>query len=527
MIVLLPSIILLIAMLVVLILGRTRSRLGTAWIISAALVYFTWVGVILLHLRFPDALIMSHWLPGMISSDVLSFELNASSWMIAVPWLALAVSVLFASSGLLEDPAAVRILAGSLGLAAVTLLSITSSSLLSFLITWTLIDLIDFILLIGTVPDRDMMKMEVTSLTFQVAGTFLVLAATAITGSAAIDQSTIASNSTVMGLLLLGAGLRMGALPLHISFTPEETVRRTLGSLLRLASPISAFALLLRLPAPIEPGSFSTLAALAGIAAIFGALMWATALNEMNGRQYWVLSLGGIGLLSVLSGETEMTAAAAGILVTVGGFLFLFPLKERRLESVFIFLLITMTALPLTPYSGAWKGGWSSYRWIEILSLGLLVLGALRHERRKEITEADQQNWIMFFNRAGLIVLALTPWISLIWKESLLQLAEGWWNALILIGIIIAGILFYRFVRTRLDRSDRVTQFSRDLAVTGIRGLRTVFRFEWLLNLSSWLYRQLQRVVWFLEGILEGEGGFLWSLVFLALLISVLASVGK
>jgi hypothetical protein len=186
-----------------------------------------------------------------------------------------------------------------------------------------------------------------------------------------------------------------------------------------------------------------------------------------------------------------------------------------------------MPALPLTPYSGAWKGGWSSYRWIEILSLGLLVLGALRHERRKEITEAGQQNWIMFFNRAGLIVLALTPWISLIWKESLLQLAEGWWNALILIGIIIAGILFYRFVRTRLDRSDRVTQFSRDLAVTGIRGLRTVFRFEWLLNLSSWLYRQLQRVVWFLEGILEGEGGFLWSLVFLALLISVLASVGK
>jgi len=103
MIVLLPSIVLLIAMLVVLILGRTRSRLGTAWIISAALVYFTWVGVILLHLSFPDALVMRHWLPGMISSDVLSFELNASSWMLAVPWLALAVSVL------LQVPACLKI----------------------------------------------------------------------------------------------------------------------------------------------------------------------------------------------------------------------------------------------------------------------------------------------------------------------------------------------------------------------------------------------------------------------------------
>jgi len=42
--------------------------------------------------------------------------------------------------------------------------------------------LIDFVLLIGMVPDREMMKMEVTSLTFQVAGTFLVLAATAVAG---------------------------------------------------------------------------------------------------------------------------------------------------------------------------------------------------------------------------------------------------------------------------------------------------------------------------------------------------------
>lgn len=528
MLIILPSAVLFAAALLVVVQGRVRSRLGTLWIILAGVAYLVWVGVVLLRLRFPGALEISNWLPGMISQDRLGFEFSPASWFIAINWLALLVCVVFANSALLEDRNSVFILAGSFGISALTLVSLISTSLLSFVITWTMIDFMEFVLLVRVIPEKQTVGKELISLTFRSAGTFLVIAALALSSGSGANASIGSANGFVYTLLILGAGLRMGVLPLHGTFIPEETVRRTMGSLSRLAAPISAFALLTQLPSfQGGAGQFPAIAIGAGIAAIFGAIMWATSLNDLNGRQYFVLALAGIGILSAIDGQPEFVVAVAGILVTVGGFLFTYPLKERRLLPAFVLLLLSVFGFPLTPYTGLWNGNWSVTRLVQLLAMAVVIFGVLRHYSKKENATADEETWITFFTRSGLIVLAVSPWLSLVWSKELISLKPGWWYSVILSAIVLAGFFYRIYFSSRLNKADRAMQFIRDIAVVGAKTLRNVLKFDWFFGVFSWFYKQLQQMIQFFESILEGEGGVLWSLVFLAILISVLASAGK
>ena len=49
-----------------------------------------------------------------------------------------------------------------------------------------------------------------------------------------------------------------------------------------------------------------------------------------------------------------------------------------------------------------------------------------------------------------------------------------------------------------------------------------IFRLDWVYRAGMYLYSGLRAVVSFLITILEGDGGVLWAMVLLALLISLL-----
>jgi hypothetical protein len=53
------------------------------------------------------------------------------------------------------------------------------------------------------------------------------------------------------------------------------------------------------------------------------------------------------------------------------------------------------------------------------------------------------------------------------------------------------------------------------------------FGLGWLYGALSWIYRVVQSVIQLLTAVLEGDGGFLWSLVLLALLVSIFISRGQ
>ena len=532
MLVLLPFIVLLIISFVVLLFGRIRYRLGTIWIISAVIVLLTWAVVMVLRMNLPGAFVIDHWLPGGISTDALRFELTPSLWFLVVVWMALLANIIFTDAAGLEDRYSNLILSGSLMVAAVTLLALTSSSLLTFLITWSMIDLVEFAILTQLIADAEMMRKTVVSFAFRLTGTLLVIAALAISKQLSQPMLLSSANGTVYTLLIIAVGFRLGVQPLHLPFSQSELIRRTLGTILRFASPIAAFALLVQLPAAQSMNGALILASvLATLAALYGAAMWATSPTDLAGRQYWALSLSGVAMLATLKGQSSVALACAAILAVTGGFIFVQSARDRRHTLLFVILILGMLGLPFTPFSGLWGfdigAAWSFARLVQLVVFTLLIFGTYMHYEKKPLAQREGENWLSFFATAGAIILVLTPWLTLIWSRDLLVLKPGWWYALVLLGLLGLGFAFRTYFMNRLNKSDRAIQFVRDVAVFGARSLRNFFRFNWLFSMFAWIYHQLQVLIQFLEGVLEGEGGFLWALVFLALLASVLASAGK
>ena len=59
-----------------------------------------------------------------------------------------------------------------------------------------------------------------------------------------------------------------------------------------------------------------------------------------------------------------------------------------------------------------------------------------------------------------------------------------------------------------------------------VASLQRIFSFDWFYRLVWGIYQQLSRIVAFLNLIQEGEGGILWTLLLLTLLLSLLIERG-
>jgi hypothetical protein len=57
--------------------------------------------------------------------------------------------------------------------------------------------------------------------------------------------------------------------------------------------------------------------------------------------------------------------------------------------------------------------------------------------------------------------------------------------------------------------------------------LAAFFRLEWAYQLLGMIFQLLQRIVQMITTILEGEGGVLWVLLLLALLVSLIQTGAK
>jgi hypothetical protein len=56
---------------------------------------------------------------------------------------------------------------------------------------------------------------------------------------------------------------------------------------------------------------------------------------------------------------------------------------------------------------------------------------------------------------------------------------------------------------------------------------RNVLSFGWFYTILRWFYRQLGSAINFISTILEGEGGILWALLLVTLLIAFLSQDGS
>lgn len=515
----LPILILLLGPLVILILRLARPNFVYHWLIAVAGALVAWPVLIVAGFRLPQTLTLVTWQIGTVFSSTVNLSLDQFSWPYALGLTTLVLAVILTDVARAGEADWAN-WAGSLFETALGLLAVMAGNPLTLLLAWTAIDLVELLVLLGEVLPSKVRERIVLAFSVRVLGSVLLIAAGVVAWS---DNQTltfaITSPQPIL-LMILAAGLRLGVFPLHLPFLQELSLRRGVGTIIRLVPAVTAFVLLGRMAFALEGAGVKVLFApvllgLAGLAALFSGASWLIAIDELEGRQTWILGMGSLVIASTIRAQPVASLAWGLATVFSGGLLFLSSLRDRRISWLPLLGLVGLSTLPFTP---AWNGSnlfrapFDPFLLLFFIAFVLLMLGYYRHALRPGARLGGVERWVWVIYPVGLALLPATHFaIGWLIKPTLTEVSlAGWLLGPIGVAFLIAGIIWGR-------RDIRIPQFIVDI-------LDYVFSFRWLYFLFGLLFRLVERLVVFLTTILEGAGGVLWIALWILLLIAFLVT---
>jgi hypothetical protein len=510
-----------------LLVSRYKISLGTTWLITAVAVLIVWVSMIIFRFALPEGASLSNWSPQGIGTDTLIFKLSERTWIFAFLLVSLLVGVIFTDTVRFGQSNNLLTWTGSMILTAVGLLSIYSQTFLAVIITWTIIDLVEFGILLKVTDQLKVHSAVMLEFITRVIGTVLILAALIFSNShsAVVDSSQYSRG--VYLLILLGATLRLGVFPLHVPLTSSLPIRRSLGTILRFVSPLSVVAFLSQIQPQQQYATLTKfLYAIALIVGLYGAIKWISARNELSGRPFWMLSFSGLILIRFLLGQVEGAIGLSIIMLTAGGFIFLYSYSSKVNLGAALFLVLALIGLPYSPTAPIWANLGKSQNWLSLLivviTISLLFLGFLKHIFRQRDQSSPKESWMQLFYSTGLFVLVISPLVTLIWRIKITKVEFNWITPIICLVLIAVMVLIMRKkIWDWLIQKPLVQRLLIPFNIIG-KGLISIFQFEWFFIMLRRLFDFFSKPLQFFVQLLEGDGGLLWAFVFLALISSIL-----
>ncbi|MCE9646186.1 MAG: hypothetical protein K8S20_09330 [Chloroflexi bacterium] len=459
----------------------------------------------------PFDLALPAWQPRTLFINPILFRADDISWPFALSISALTLAVLLTA---VARPAFTNSLtwAGTLALGGLGILAVTADNPLTLLMIWGALDMTELIAQLRSVDGPAANEKVVTSFSSRAFGIGLLLWASIISIAQGniFDFQSIASGSGLY--LVAAAGLRLGVLPLHLPYSSESTLRRGFGTALRLISAASSLVLLAHVPAESLISSITPfLFILAVGASLYGGWMWLRAPDELTGRPYWIIGIASLAVLSALSGNSTGVVAWGCALILVGGALFLASVQQTWLNRAMLIGAWSMSSLPFSLTASAWVGRLGFFTVFVVVAQALLTAGFIRNALRPTGRDSldAQQNWMRTVYPAGIFML--------IFFQVLLGLA-GWngssqigaWLLAVIVSLLTFGVIWAtpRFRILNPVRAHWLTPADS--------GLNTIYQGFWTI------YRIFGNIGQTVTDVLEGEGGIMWTLLFIVLFVSLL-----
>ena len=519
MLILLTVLLLFLTALALVILFWVRPTVRYPWLIAVGGALGSWLSVLTWQFRLPVTFQFPRWEPTNLFLESLSFTADTLTWLFAFSVITLIVAVILTASARENFPAPIP-WAATLVLGGLGLLAVLSDNPLSLLMIWSAIDLVELVAQLRSVDGPQPSEKVVTAFATRVAGSGVVLWASMVSISAGSPMNFQDAPPQVGLYLLLAAGLRLGVLPLHMPYASESAIRRGFGTTLRLVSAASSLVLLARIPTASVISAFTPyLLLLTALAAIYGGWMWLRAPDELTARPYWLIGLAALAMASALRGNPVGAAAWSCALLLSGGALFLSSANHVWLNRALWIGMWGISSLPFSITATGWGSAMPSF-WpvwpFLLIAQALLLAGYLRHAMRPtlRINFEMLDRATQYVYPLGIGILLTTLFILGLW---------GWQGALrigtwlpALLGAFLGGLTIWLAPRLRI---------------------LTPLRAHWVrANATSWidwgfrglwgLYRQVGRLSNAFSTILEGDGGFMWTLLFMVLFISLLSQAG-
>jgi len=514
MLVLFPSIILAITALVLIILYRFRPGFRYAWLIAVTGAALAWIVLLISHTVIPISFTLFTWRPAELFPSPISFIADQHAWIYSLCLAGLAIAVLLTTAVHEYFPNSLW-WAGMLWVTGIGILAVSAANPLTLILIWTLIDFIEFGIFTqsssGSLPNRKI----VIAFLVRTAGTLSLLWA----GIASLSQGIRLDFSSLTGqaavFWVIAVGLRLCSFFFQLPVAADSAVQNGFSSTLRLVSAASGLILLARLPMDVSSSPVAPLLLiLAALVALYCGWKWFRSSDGLAGTSYWILGLSALAGSAAMRGNPFGATAWGSMMILSGGALFLNSVRNNWTDRA---LLINCWGLGTLPFSlGAVV--WLSTIWFQItlplliISQALLVAGYIIKTMNPAGKTSDQAlpAWTRMLYPAGLGFLICLQIILGIW---------GWEGAM-QFGLIPAGLAAGILAIGITVTASRLQRFN-------------LIPVVWIKTMSAWykgfaqgfsgLYRFLDRLNLTVTEVLEGDGGVMWTLLFLVLFVSLMA----
>jgi hypothetical protein len=536
MLILLPVGLLLLASLAILILDLVRPKFGTSWLIASGTSIIAWGIIFYFRLRLPTQLELLTWDgPATDLFGRFTLLLDYDSWPYALALITITLAVILTDAARTRYDSTPRAWSACLMIAAFGLLAILSGTSLTMMVAWVMLDLLEIYHLLRLQGTTQFNFRIVISYGVRTASVLLLFWGT-VQGWAGIGDFNLTQIPQNAGFFfLLASGLRLGVFPLNLPFLSEPVLRRGAGNLIRMIPVAASLSLLARLPVDLLTPNLTRwmplFMGLLALAALYAAARWLTADDEIEGRPYWIVAWASFATACVLNGVPQASIAWGIALILPGSLLFLYYPRVQRINFLLFFGIIGLLGLPYTPAASGWAGlaanGVTLWTFLFIIAHGLMVLGYLNRVLRPGGETGALESWARLVFPLGLIlIIQAMIALGLVGWPGALTLGVWWLPLVSTVLIVTAVIIIRRFgaglPHFHLPASSGVRQVTDWL----LPRLDPVFRLEWVYRVAWHIFNFFGRILNSFSTLLEGEGGVLWTILILVLLITLLTSGG-
>ncbi|MCL4530686.1 MAG: hypothetical protein M1282_14910 [Chloroflexi bacterium] len=508
MLILISILLLFVTALALLILRITQREFRFAWLTALSGTVLAWLVVLLWQTQLPLSFTFPSWQPASLFTASPGLSADGLAWPYAFSLVTLTVAILLTSS-VREDFPNSYLWAVEIALCGIGLMAVTAVNPLTLALVWAALDLSELIAMLREAPDQRSSERAVIAFSTRAAGIILLLLANAVSAAAGKPLDFLSTPPQAGLLLLAAAGLRLGVLPLHLPYHSESSLRRGLGTMLRLVSSASSLILLARIPtASLESPVTPLLLILSAIAALYGGWMWMRAPDELTGRPFWMIGLASLAVASALFGDPTGTVGWGIALVLTGGALFLSSLQQIWLNRALWVGAWALSSLPFSLTAFGWQNntsGWGFFLPVFLIAQAFIMTGYVRHAMRPSTRAplSAQPVWAKMVYPAGIGLLLLIQFI----------LGFVGWDGAFAIGTIPAGIAASLLTLGLLWATPRFA-FLNPVRAHWVQPSVTP-RLDQLYQNLWVLYRWLGRLTQSISNVLEGDGGIMWTLLFL------------
>jgi hypothetical protein len=526
MLLLIPISILLISSAAVLVLQRVRPGLGNAWAVSTGAAFLVWLFFLIAPLKLFSPLQIGSWITASGETSQLVFILDSTSWVYVFSLASLLLAVLITASTRLNYPNQPSVWIGSLSITAIGFLVVSANTLLTLALVWTAIDVLELVTVLSISKNKDAESHALFSFLFKIISTLVVIIAMILGYRHGTEPALANSTSEVSICLLIAAVLRLGVLPFRFPAESDTPLGRGLGTVMQMVSPASSFMLLSHLSVDIASNSWvSFLLVIIALVGLYVAARWAFAPNEIKGRPYLLVALAAVAVTCVISQHPEAVTAWGEVYLLAAGVLFLYSERSNGVMWIALLGLLGASTLPVSPANYGWAGlfpeGFDLLGVVYVVVVAFILFGYFKHLLRPEGNFSRLDRWIQRTYPAGLFLLIIAQAVIFYRTFSSSFRVQYWWAGAAASILALASVVAWNRLQQQTTLSARQNLFS--LITSRISNwLNNVLSFNWLYHILEVVYGGLFSVVQVLSETLEGEGGVLWALVLLALLVSII-----